>query len=65
MTILMFGQEPDIKTENPAHDDWFKSFYSNGHLLRDHPGYLYSLWAWQARSIIEKNNQQRKDNGTE
>jgi hypothetical protein len=49
-----------IATENPAHDKWFAEFYEEGYLLREHIAYLYSLWAWQARSCLPANAHQIK-----
>jgi hypothetical protein len=51
---LVRSSQDELATENPLHDKWFTKFYTEGSKLRDHPAYLYSLWAWQARSCLPK-----------
>ena len=58
MSFTFKGKDcrPDIETENPQHDAWFAEFYTEGYKLRDNENYLTSLWAWQARSLLEREH---------
>lgn len=53
---IISGISPaSVEVENPLHDKWFTGFYTDGYQLREHPAYLYSLRAWQARSRLPTN----------